>query len=224
MKKAIILFLGIMSFAFVKANDRTISSEITTLKYNKNVVTFKEKGVLFHVFLGGDFEFSNINRNRRFVPIRVHRNFKGYINKVGLNSIKYNRRGKVTRIGNVRLYYKNGFISRIGNLKIKYNRFGSPYFYGRVNSHEYYDTNFNYSLNIGQIFNYNDRFFTHRSFKNNYRKFNEDRYYFYYRAKKNAKVAKDKKIIKRRKSKIIKRDSRSNNKRNSNKTYRKRRS
>jgi len=222
MKKALLLFLGIMSFVTVSANDKNVQTErVITINSYDEAVTFVERGVQFHVFLNGDFEFENPNRqyyrhnNRRYSQnnIRIDRDYKGRIKRIGANYIRYDYRGNVTRIGNIRIYYRRGFIRKVGDLKVSYNNWGDPYFHGNVHR-DYYDSNFQFSLNLGSIFNYNDRYFYDYSFKNNYRKYREDKYYYYYKVKPNGKVGKRGKLIKRRKAGV-------STKRNNNYTKRK---
>lgn len=218
MKRVLLLLLGILSFVNVNAKELETSTT-KTYNYNRfdNAVTFIERGVQFHVFVNGDFEFNSPYRNNRYYDyngerftnrnLRVFRDYKGRITKIGSNRIRYDYRGNVTRIGNIRLYYRNGLLRRVGDLKISYNSWNEPYFYGDVNNYDYYDSNVRFSINIGPIFNYNDRFFYRNNFKRNYRKYREDRYYYYYKARPNARVDNGKRIIKRRKSGVtVKRD------------------
>lgn len=223
MKKILLLFLGILSFVSVKANnfDPITKRSIIANRYD-NAISFVERGVQFHVFLNGDFEFDtpyqnrkyyDYNRNRRNT-IRIDRDFEGRIKRVGSNFIRYDYKGNVTRIGKIRLYYRRGALRKIGNLRISYNSWGEPYFTGNVNNYDYYNDDVRFSINIGPIFNYNDRYFYKREFRNNYRKYKEDRTYYYYRAKPNAKTGKRGKIIKRRKAGVsVRKNNSTNNKR-----------
>lgn len=208
MKKALLLFLGIMSFVAVSANDKNVPSEKTiTINRYDEAISFIERGVQFHVFLNGDFEFDTPNRNyykynnRRYRQnnIRIDRDYKGRIKRIGSNYIRYDYRGNVTRIGNIRIYYRRGVVRKVGDLKVSYNNWGDPYFYGNVHR-DYYDSGIQFSLNFGTIFNHNDRYFYEHSFKNNYRKYREDKHYYYYKVKPNGKVGKRGKLIKRRKA------------------------
>ena len=219
MKKALLLFLGIMSFVSVNANDFSLSTKKSTINRYDETVTFIEKGVQFHVFLNGDFEFDTPNRNRRYYDyngnrarrntLRIDRDYEGRIKRVGRNYIRYDYKGNVTKIGNIRLYYRRGLLRRVGDLKITYNNWGDPYYYGNVNRFRSYDDEFNFSINIGPIFSYNDNYFYKREFRNNYRKYKEDRNYYYYRVKPNAKIGKRGKVIKRRKANVTTRKNNS---------------
>ena len=252
MKKGLLLFLGILSFTLVNANEFTSPTKKNTfLNQYDEAVTFVEKGIQFHVFLNGDFDFNTLTRNSRYYnyngntysnkSLRIVRDYKGRIKRIGRNYIRYNYKGDVTRIGNIKLYYKRGLLRRVGDLEVSYNRWGEPYFYGNVNRYSNYDADFYFSLNFGSVYSYNDRFFYNRSFKNNYIKYREDKNYYYYKANKNVKVGKRDKIIKRRKSTVTKRNSsdkvkrrtvpktkkkvvKKMKKRKSNKVYEKRRS
>ncbi len=218
MKKALLLLLGIMSFTSVIAND--INTKTTINTRSDDAVTFIEKGVQFHIFLNGDFEFNTQARNRDYYNdrrynqnnVRIDRDYKGRIRRIGSNYIRYDYKGNVTRIGNVRIYYNRGLLRRVGDLKVSYNSWGDPYFYGNVHRN-YYDSDIYFSLNLGSIFNYNDRYFYNHNFKNNYRKYREDKYYYYYKVRPNGKVGKRGKIIKRRKAGVKPRKNYNNNKR-----------
>jgi hypothetical protein len=213
MKKALLLLLGMMSFVSVNANDiSSTSTKRTTIGYRyDDAVTFIEKGVEFHVFLNGNFEFdtpnrvyyNSNNRRNRYNDIRINRDYEGRIKRIGTNYIRYDYRGNVTRIGNVRIYYRRGFVKRVGGLKVSYNTWGDPYFYGNVHR-DYYDSDIHFSINLGAVFNYNDHYFSNYSFKNNYRKYREDKHYYYYKVKPNGKVGKRGKLIKRRKAGVTK--------------------
>ena len=222
MKKALLLFLGIMSFVAVRANDNNVASEKTiTINRYDEAISFIERGVQFHVFLNGDFEFDTPNRhyykynNKRYRQnnIRIDRDYQGKIKRIGANYIRYDYRGNVTRIGNIRIYYRRGFVRKVGDLKVSYNNWGDPSFYGNVHR-DYYDSGIQFSLNFGTVFNHNDRYFYEYSYKNNYRKYREDKYYYYYKVKPNGKVGKRGKLIKRRKAGVTTR-------RNNNYTKRK---
>ncbi len=224
MKRGLLLLLGLLSFATINANEFTTSAKkITNPNRYEEAITFVEKGIQFHVFLNGDFEFNRLGRNSNYYnyngrmyrnnTLRIERDYSGRIKRIGRIFIRYDYRGNVTRIGNVRLYYKRGLLARVGDLKISYNNWGEPYFYGNVNNFSDYDTDFQFSINIGPIFNYNDRFFYNRSFNNNYKKYREDKNYYYYRANPHAKVDKRNKIIKRRKSTTTTRENKNNSKR-----------
>ena len=175
MKKALLLLIGLMSLMTVTAKE--LNAETKTSIYNRynDAVTFIEKGVKFHVFLNGDFEFNTPYNNRRYYDydgyrvrknsIRIDRDFEGRIKRIGRNYIRYDFRGNVTKIGNIRIYYRNGLLRKVGNLKVSYNNWGDPYFYGQVNRYKTYNDDFHFSINIGPIFNYNDRYFYKRAIK-----------------------------------------------------------
>ncbi len=134
MKKGLLIILGLLVCIHVHAN------EVKTNNRYTNTVRFVEEGVAFRVFLNGEFDF-NSTRNYSettyfYTPsyrnIRVKRDYRGRIRRVGQVAIRYNRNGNVYRIGHVRIRYFRGFVNRVGNLSISYNRHGSPSFYGHV--------------------------------------------------------------------------------------------
>jgi hypothetical protein len=216
MKKGILLLLGLMSIATINAT--TIKSPESKIGVNyryNDAVTFVERGVQFHVFLNGDFDFNTLLRNNRVYDyngtrfnhgVRIERDFRGRVRRVGNVFINYDARGNVKRIGSVFMRYRFGQLSRVGNLKINYDRWGYPNFRGFVkpghyNDDFYYNDGFGagVNINIGSIFDYDDVYFYRRDFRNNYRQFKEDNDFFYYRAVPNAKIGKKAKVIKRRK-------------------------
>lgn len=226
MKKGILLFLGIMTIATVNAKDIKKSTNKIGVNYRYNdAISFVERGIKFHVFLDGNFDFNTHPTHDRYYDyngrrfnngVRIERDYDGRVRRVGNVFINYDYRGNVMRIGNVYMRYKFGQLSRVGNLKIKYDRWGNPLFRGNVKRHKrgyyYNENNFNddyeydegdceieININIGNIFDYNDVYFYNREFTNNYRRYKEDDNFLYYRANPNANIGKRSKIIKRRK-------------------------
>ena len=201
MKKGLLILLGMfMMVSTAEANiGEKLKSEIrVSYRYN-DAITFNERGVEFHVFLNGDFDFNNLRSNR---GIRIERDFNGQIRRVGNVFINYDYRGNVKRIGNVFMRYNRGNLTNVGNLTIRYSRWGDPYFYGRVKHNNYFYDGYgaNISINIGGICDYNDAYFYRPQFRTHYRQFKEDNDFFYYRARPNAKIGKRSKILKRRKT------------------------
>lgn len=202
-----------MTLATTIKADEIKKSIIKTGGYNygTDVVTFVERGIKFHVFLNGDFDYNtryssstyydyNGRRTRRTRGIRIERDYRGRVKRVGNTFINYDYRGNVKRIGSIFIDYRHGQLVRVGNLKITYNRWGNPRFYGNVKHTNYYDNNYGYNSYYGSIWDYNDDFFYKREFRNNYRKYKEDADFYYYKAVPNAKIGKRSKVIKRKKS------------------------
>lgn len=212
MKKVLFLFLGLMSLATVSANNinKSTSKIGVTYRYN-DAVTFYERGVEFHVFLNGDFDF-NTHLNDTYYDydgyrtkrgVRIDRDYNGRVRRIGNVFINYDYRGNVKRIGSVYMRYNRGALTRVGGLKIKYNRWGEPYFYGRVKRNDYfYDgyNNINIDLSFGDVCDYDDVYFYRPEFRRNYRLLREDDNFFYYRAQPNARIGKRSKVLKRRKA------------------------
>lgn len=220
MKKGILLLLGMMTMATINANNITKSTSKLGVTYRYNdAVTFVERGVQFHVFLNGDFDFNTHYRNTRYYDyhgkrvrsnrgVRIDRDRRGRVRRVGNTFINYDARGNVKRIGSVYMRYRFGQLTDVGNLRIRYDRWGNPRFYGNVKYNDYCEDDVYYNdggididVNIGDVFDYDDIYFYRRDFRNNYRQFREDDNFFYYRAVPNAKIGKRSKVIKRRKSK-----------------------
>jgi len=212
MKKQIILLVTFMSLTFTNASTKTISTtKIGVNNRFNNAVTFVERGVKFHVFLNGDFDF-NTHRNSRYnYGVRIKRDHRGRVRRIGNVFVNYDRRGNVKRIGNVYMNYRFGQLTRVGNLFIKYDRWGNPIFRGHVKSNRYYyydndrydDRNCSVDLDvdIDDIYDYDDVYFYRNSFSKNYRQIREDDDFYYYRAVPNASIGKRSKLIKRRKIK-----------------------
>jgi hypothetical protein len=230
MKKGVLLLLGM--FIMVSTVEANNSNKLSTIKGNylyNNSVNFTELGIEFFIFTNGDFDFNtydndfykdhNGRRIKNNRDVRIDRNYKGQITKIGNAFINYDYRGNVTRIGNISLSYRFGKLTNVGDLRVQYDRWGNPNFYGNVRNY-YYDNGIRFSLNFGDVCNYNDTYFYRNDFKNNYRQFREDRNYYYYKARPNAKIGKRSKILRRRKL-VTKIDNRRVIKRNSNNSYRK---
>jgi len=197
MKKGILFLLGF--FMMVSSVEASVGNNFPdrfgfTYSYD-NSVNFVERGIEFFVFTNGDFDFDTRFRNR---GVRIDRNFNGQIRRVGNVFINYDRFGNVTRIGNVFINYRRGRLHRVGDLRVRYDRWGYPFFTGNVRDF-YYDNGIRININFGDVFGYNDRFFLRNNFRRNYIQFREDRNFYYYKARPNAKVGKRSQIIRRRK-------------------------
>ena len=227
MKKGILLLLVLISIATVSANDvKKSTSKIGVVNRYNDAVTFVERGVQFHVFLNGDFDFNTHFKDTRYVDyygkrmrtnngVRIERDYNGRVRRIGNVFVNYDVRGNVSRIGSVFIRYKFGRLFKVGNLHVRYDRWGHAHYNGFVKPgrhHDDYDDDYYYEddncgvdidvdINIGDIFDYDDVYFYRRDFSNNYRQFKEDDNFFYYRAVPNAKIGKRSKILKRRKLK-----------------------
>ena len=184
--------------------------------YN-NAVNFFERGIEFFVFTNGDFDFDTSFNNR---GVRVNRDFRGRIRNVGNVFINYDRRGNVTRIGNIFIRYHRGRLTNVGNLRVRYDRWDYPVFYGNVRDF-YYNNGVRFNISFGDVCDYNDAYFFRNDFRRNYSQFREDRNFYYYKAKPNAKIGKRSTILKRRKPSSNVRNSNTTRRNNKNSTYRK---
>lgn len=200
----------------VEANnsDKNNSRKGYSSIYNAEPVEFIERGIKFYVFLDGDFDFNTRPGNYHsayfkkgkkrkhhakknfFKGIKIEKDYRGNIRRIGNVSIDYNRYGNVSRIGSIDVDYRFRNVSRVGNLTIQYNRRGNIQYYGKVKSlHRYSHRYRNWN---SREYNYYDRFFSQSNFNTNYESFDEDDNYMYYRSR---AVSKDEKgaIIKRKK-------------------------
>lgn len=229
MKKGIFVLITILMAATIKATTIKTSTNKIGVNYRYNdAVTFVERGIQFHVFLNGDFDFDTHYNEPRYVDyygrrtrangngVRIERDYRGRVRRVGNTFINYDARGNVKRIGNVFMRYRFGQLTNIGRMEIRYDRYGYPHFYGAVKHNNYhYDNGFSIDINIGDVCNYDDVYFYKREFRNNYRQFKEDDQFYYYRAVPNAKLGSRSKVLKRRKpAKEVKRAYKTYEKRN----------
>ena len=209
MKKTVLLLLALfMMVSYVEAKGEKSSTKIVGFenRYDE-AVTFFERGIRFHVYLNGDFDFdSRFLRTRWNGRVHIRRDFQGRINRVGNVWIRYDFRGNVRRIGRVSMSYRGGWLRRVGNLSIQYNSWGNPQYYGSVGFNDlyndyYYTNNFTVGVNwnLGTVCPYNDPFFYGNEFRNYYRRVREDANFIYYRANRNANVSRNQ-VLKRRKS------------------------
>ncbi|MCH2218619.1 MAG: hypothetical protein MK076_11235 [Flavobacteriales bacterium] len=208
MKKALLVFVAMftcVAYAEVEISSHT-SGVIGFGNPRSEAVSFYERGIQFHVYLNGDFDFdSRYLRARRNWRVPVSRDYRGRINRIGNVWVRYDSWGNVRRIGRVSMSYRRGWLQRVGNLRIQYNRWGIPNFYGSVGFDDFYN-GFYYRPNNGVRFNwsaaaicvYNDPFFYGNQFRNNYRRVREDANYIYYKANDGAHVSRNR-MIRRRK-------------------------
>ncbi len=198
MKKVVIILLVMLMMVSTveakKVEKLRNRNSVNYYSYN-NAVNFFENGIEFFVFTNGDFDYDTSFNNRR---VRIERNFKEQIRRIGNVSFKYDLNGNVTRIGNIRINYYRNRLTNVGNLRVNYDRRGNPIFYGNVRDY-YYDNGIRFNISFGNVCNYNDSFFFNNNFRRNYSQIREDRNFYYYRAKPNAKIGKRSTIIKRRK-------------------------
>ncbi len=196
-------------------------------RYNDESIEFVERGIKFYIFLDGQFDFNTaptaqvdyIYRNgkrtaRHSSPrgTRIERDYQGRIRRIGNVFISYTYDNKIKRIGSVFVNYQRGRMHKVGNLRLVYNRYGVR-FIGSVKGHydyhnPYYSNQWN-SFNTWNSYNnwdtweygYYDSFFSNNDFYNNYESYNEDDDYYYYRSKsKNGKKLSEGKVIKRKKA------------------------
>lgn len=213
MKKSLLLFLGIFVFIATTnaTNNNTIKNKNAIIYTYADAVNFIERGIEFYIYPNGEFNFNtslnNSYYNRRNRNVSIHRDYNGKIRRVGNAYINYNRYGNVSQIGNISIRYYRGQLASVGNLNIRYDNWGYPIFYGNVRTNFYHNNGVRFNLNIGDVCDYNDSYFSHRDFRRNYAQIREDRNYYYYKAHKNAKIGKRSQILRRRKPVVTHRDN-----------------
>ncbi|PHR74026.1 MAG: hypothetical protein COA67_01285 [Lutibacter sp.] len=223
MKKGILLLLTMLllvSTVEAKNGERTNYRTGYMSIYDAEPIQFVERGIKFYVFLDGEFDFNTkpnrhtqtdylyktsrrSTRVRSNRGVRIDRDYKGRIRRIGNVFINYNRYGKVRRIGKVFVDYRHRKMSNVGNLRVIYNHRGKVRYIGNVKRHTYgygYYNDYN-SWNYWE-YDYDDDFFFKSNFHNQYESYNEDDNFLYYRSKGVKKGVKGK-IIKRKK-KVLK--------------------
>tara|TARA_R110002049_G_scaffold68910_3_gene178568 strand:- start:281 stop:1246 length:966 start_codon:yes stop_codon:yes gene_type:complete len=208
MKKGILILLGMFTIvSTIEAkNGENLSSKLkneTSYNVYNNAVNFFESGIEFFVFTNGEFDFDTRFNSR---GIRINRDFRGRISNVGNVFIRYDIRGNVTRIGDVLIRYSRGILTNVGDLSVRYDHWNTPFFYGNVRNY-YYNNGIRFNVSFGDVYNYNDVYFTGNDFGRSYAQFREDNNYYYYRARPNAKIGKRSTILKRRKPVAVKRQT-----------------
>jgi hypothetical protein len=210
MKKSVLIILGIfMIVSNIRA--KTGNKRPNNIKVNyiyNNAVNFTELGIEFFIFTNGDFDFNphvadsyydyNGRRFQNNRSLKVNRDYRGRITRIGNAFINYDYRGNVTRIGSVFLRYRFGQLTNVGDLNVQYDRWGNPNFYGNVRDF-YFENGIRFSIGFGDVCDYNDTYFYRNDFKNNYAQFREDKNFYYYKARPNGKIGKRSTILKRRK-------------------------
>jgi hypothetical protein len=209
MKKGVLILLGMfmmVSTVEAKKGENLPNRFRVNYSYN-NAVNFIERGIEFFIFTDGNFDFDNHFNNSyyddgrgrtRNSNVRVNRDYRGRIRSIGNVYINYDSRGNVSRIGNISMRYYRGQLRKVGDLRVRYNRSGFPVFYGNVREF-YYNNGIRFNISFGDVCNYNDTYFYRNDFRNNYTQFREDRNFYYYKARPNAKIGKRSTILKRRK-------------------------
>lgn len=155
MKKGLLLIVTmILMVSTIEAN--IIEKNGDKIGYNRTLnaqpIVFIEQGIKFAIFPNGDFKFTKANfknnkslRNQSWKHqrgVKVLRDRKGRIAKVGNVHISYTRNNKVTQIGSIDLNYKHGKLISVGNLHILHRRNGTVKYIGDVkynhNRHNYF--------------------------------------------------------------------------------------
>lgn len=220
-----ILFLSMLMMASLmgamESNQRATKGAEFNPEFSSYSVDFMERGIHFYVFLDGTFDFTTseaaevdyvYKNGRKFqhtTPrgIRIERDYRGRIFRVGNVFIDYTYNNRIKRIGRVFIKYANQRMKKIGNLTIVYNRFGVN-FLGSVKGRPYYNPYVSYQWSnyndfyLGNIWEYGyyDPFFYGHNFNRDFERFDEDNDFYYYKNRRADGKSKGE-IIKRKKAK-----------------------
>jgi len=197
MKKGVLILIGMFFIATtIKAENNNKKLNKITFNYSyDDSVNFIELGTEFFIFTNGEFDFNTQNQR----GVYISRDYRGRIKRIGNSFVNYDSYGNVIRIGNVFMKYYRGKLTSVGSLKVRYDHWGNPTFYGNVKDNYYNHNGIRINLNIGNIFEYNNSYFSHRDFARHYSKIREDNHFYYYKANPNAKIGKKSQILRRRK-------------------------
>ncbi len=217
MKKGILAFIAlIMMVSTVEANDGRKSNWKKGHYQREKTISFNERGVNFYIFPNGEFDFNTHNsygstyydrngrrtKSRRHTQrgVRIERDYRGRIRRIGNVFINYNFRNQVSRIGSIFIDYRYGDLKRIGNMKI----IRHPYrhlvkYIGKVKRyrHGHHDDDDD-EYGDDDWYDYDDDIFYDDDFYDDYEDYDEDDNYYYYRAKGTPKKGKAK-LLKRKK-------------------------
>lgn len=220
------LFAMLNTFAVEPAKTGAFDNTSYTDYYDEPIA-FEERGIMFYVFLDGEFDFNTeptvqvdyiSKRGNSHIAIkkgvRIERDAQGRIRRVGNVFISYTYDGKVKKIGSVYIDYFRGRMEQVGNLRIVYGRFGVDYvgsvkggYYSYNNNNPYYSdhwTSYNNGHYVTWEYGYYDSYFNTSDFHNNYESFDEDSNYYYFRTKDTGE--KEGTIIKRKKENLSSRN------------------
>ncbi len=145
MKKGLLFILAmIMMVSTIEAKiiEKTGDKPFYNRSLKAQPIVFIEKGIEFSVLPNGRFKFTKAYfknhwnlRNHNWKHrrgVKVIRDRKGRISKVGNVQIFYTRNNKVVQIGSVDLAYKHGKLKKVGNLHILHKRNGKVKYIGKV--------------------------------------------------------------------------------------------
>jgi hypothetical protein len=111
-------------------------------------IAFNEGGIAFYLFADGEFDFDTDYRFRKnnrggnnviyvasgyrnkgnhcddYYGVKVVKDYRGVIRRIGNVSLSYDDYGRVRRIGSIQMSYNRYALDRVGGLEIVYNRRG----------------------------------------------------------------------------------------------------
>ena len=137
---AFLVLMGLGAHATTSINMNMMDTE-TTIEDNRRrrpirteAVLFTLRNVDFAVDAYGNMNFDIIRGRRGRGLVRYDR--WGRVNRIKGMRIHYDARGRVGKIGHIKVRYRRGWMHRIGNLNVRYNRRGRLIVaHGHVNPH-----------------------------------------------------------------------------------------
>jgi hypothetical protein len=222
--KIILAVLGLFVLTTMKAGEPVKTGKFINtswVDYYDEPIQFEEHGIIFYVFLNGDFDFDTPRGKHYNKPgkrygdkhaypkgVLIERDRSGKIRRIGNVFISYSYYGKVKRIGSVFIDYDNGRMEYVGNLRIRYGRYGVTY-EGSVKG-RYHDDDYDYNPrvtvqykghHVTWEYGYYDNFFTSNDFYDKYENYDEDDSHYYFKSKDNSNDSENI-IIKRKKENL----------------------
>jgi hypothetical protein len=143
----------IMSFVFFTIALNAKTKNISNRSFF-SPIEFIEQGVHFTIFQNGTFDFrfaqyNNYNQHRYNGCItnrRISKDYHGYIRSIGSVTIDYDRYGRLSRIGNIDIRFRNRLVTSVGGLYIHYNNFGYVNYSGTVNRNVHHPKKHHYKV------------------------------------------------------------------------------
>jgi len=141
------LFLSVMAvfftIAYAKADWHPVHHRIN------EAVQINMRGIDFYIFPNGDFDYkihtSHPYHRYNSCALRIERDNKGRIRRIGKVFVNYNKYGQVKRIGHVFIRYnKRGMVSRIGERELHYRSRGYVVIYSQRPAYGYVASSYYY--------------------------------------------------------------------------------
>lgn len=141
-KITLLTFYFLIGSMVTLANEHLIFDNIRGGFHSSEPLMFEQRGIVFYVFLNGDFDFNThphegtsdfvYRRGSSALAsrptnhgVRIQYDQFGRVRSVGNTFINYDRLNRVVRIGNVSMRYQRNGLESIGGMTIVYDRRGN---------------------------------------------------------------------------------------------------